>query len=568
MAVAVKNSSPPGRPRLPQTAETILAKARALLTGGQGTRALEILQVARRRHKNHPGIALLLADALHAGGRLEEAVAAYEAGLRLDDQAAEGWFGAGCAHMAMNAQGAAAECLVRAATLAPDSAPVRYNLGKSLFQLGAIEAAIENFEQAARDPALRRMALSSIATIIPGSPAADNAAVLRARRSWAEAEAAGLPAVAPTPAPLTGGKLRVGYLSAFFGDRNWIKPVMAMINRHDRTAFEIHFFSDGKPPAAASGYRDRDEDYVHDLRAVENDRVAEIIRQFGIDVLVDLNGYSAPKRLPLLMRRPAPRIVGWFNLFATTGIAAYDWLIGDEAVLPAAEEPFYGERIHRVPGSYIAFEILYPVPEVAPPPCLAGGGITFGCLGSHYKLTAGVLAAFGRILAAAPGARLFFKNGALEDASTRADFLRRLQTAGIDPARVTLAGRSEHFAFLEAYAGVDIALDTFPYNGGTTTTEALWQGVPVLSFNGDRWVSRTSKSLLLAAGLDDWLLPDQEAFEARAVALANNPETPAMLATLRAGMRAKLVASAVCDSAGLCRAMERFYREISAGGAE
>jgi predicted O-linked N-acetylglucosamine transferase (SPINDLY family) len=551
--------------QLPKTPETILAEGRALLTGGQSARAVAFLQAARRRSQHHPGIALLLADALHAAGRLQEAVAAYEAALRLDPETAEGWFSLGCAQLALNAHGAAAESLVRAAALAPDSAPVRYNLGKSLFQLGAIEAAVKSFERAARDPALTRMALASIATIIPGSPAADNAAVLRARRSWAAAEAAGLPlAAAAHPASRAGRKLRVGYLSAFFGDRNWIKPVMAMLNHHDRTAFEIHMFSDGKPPSAASGYRDHENDFVHDLRFVENDRAAEIIRQIGIDVLVDLNGYSLQKRLALLMRRPAPRILGWFNLFATTGILAFDWLIGDEAVLPAAEERFYTERIHRLPGSYIAFEILYPVPEVAPPPCLAGGGITFGCLGSHYKLTTGVLAAFGRILAAAPGAKLFIKNGALDDASTRADFLRRLQTAGIDPVRVTLAGRSEHFAFLEAYAQVDIALDTFPYNGGTTTTEALWQGVPVLSFDGDRWVSRTSKSLLLAAGLGDWLLPDQAAYEARAIALANNPETPAMLARLRAGMRAKLSASAACDTVALCRAMERFYREISA----
>jgi predicted O-linked N-acetylglucosamine transferase (SPINDLY family) len=552
--------------QLPKTPETILAEGRALLTDGQNARAVAFLQAARRRSQEHPGIALLLADALHAAGRLPEAVAAYEAALRLDPDSADGWFSLGCAQLAWNAHGAAAESLVRAAALAPHSAPVRYNLGKSLFQLGAIEAAIENFEHAARDPALTRMALSSIATIIPGSPAADNAAVLQARRSWAEAEAALLPPMmAPRPAPLAGRKLRIGYLSAFLGDRNWIKPVMAMVNHHDRSRVEIHFFSDGKPPSAASGYRDHDHDYVHDFVSVENDRAAEIIQQIGIDVLVDLNGYSVSKRLPLLMRRPAPRILGWFNLFATTGIAAFDWLVGDDAVLPAAEEQFYTEKIHRLPGSYIAFEILYPVPEVTPPPCLAAGSITFGCLGSHYKLTAGVLAAFGRILAAAPGAKLFIKNGALEDASTRADFLRRLQTAGIDAARVTLAGRSEHFAFLEAYAQVDIALDTFPYNGGTTTTEALWQGVPVLSFDGDRWVSRTSKSLLLAAGLDDWLMPDQAAYEARAIALANNPEAPAMLASLRAGMRAKLSASAVCDTAGLCRAMERFYAEISAG---
>jgi predicted O-linked N-acetylglucosamine transferase (SPINDLY family) len=540
------------------------ARARALLTAGRTKQALGLLQTARRDFPANAEIALLLADALHASTQLREAAEAYETGLLLDDHAADGWFGLGCAQLALKAYGAARSALMRAALLAPDSAPVHYNLAKVQFELGAIEAAIQNFDRAATlSPAMAQMARASIATIIPGSPAADNAAVLRARKTWAKAEAATL-MQPPAPARPPGTKIRIGYVSAFLGARNWIKPVMAMVNHHDRDRFEIHFFSDGSPPAAESGYRDHEADYVHDFRTVENGRAAQIIQEIGIDVLVDLNGYSFPKRLPLMMQRPAPRVIGWVNMFATTGIAAFDWIVGDHTVLPAEEEPYYAEKIHRLPGSYMAFEILYPVPDIAPPPCAALGWVTFGCLGSQYKLTDGVIAAFARILAGAPSARLFIKNGALEDGSTRADLLRRLREAGIDNGRVTLAGRSEHYDFLEAYGLVDIALDTFPYNGGTTTTEALWQGVPVLSFDGDRWASRTSKSLLLAAGLADWVMADEEAYIARAIALANDPETPAMLAALRRGMREKLSASPACDAAGMCRALEEFYRQITA----
>jgi predicted O-linked N-acetylglucosamine transferase (SPINDLY family) len=542
--------------------QAALARGKSLLAEGRAKQALGFLQTARRDYPAHAEIALLLADALHACGQLKEAVDAYETALLLDDGGADGWFSLGCAQLALKAHGAARTALARAAGLAPDAAPVHYNLGKAQYELGNIEAAIESFQRAAGDPAMARMARASIATIIPGSPAADNAAVLRARKTWADAEAATLPARPPAIRP-EGARIRIGYVSAFFGERNWIKPVMAMVNHHDRNRFEIHFFSDGKPPSAAAGYRDHDDDYVHDFRNVETGRAAEIIRGIGIDVLVDLNGYGFAKRLPLMMQKPAPHLIGWFNMFATTGIAAYDGLIGDAAVIPAAEEQFYPEKIYRVPGSYLAFEILYPVPDVAPPPCGAWGAITFGCLGSHYKLTDGVLSAYARILAGAPGAKLFFKNGALEDASTRADFQRRLHAAGIDHSNVMLSGRSEHYEFLEAYSLVDIALDTFPYNGGTTTTEALWQGVPVLSFDGDRWASRTSKSLLLGAGLAEWVMPDEDAFIARAITLANDPATPELLGELRRGMREKLAASAVCDAAGLCRALEEFYVSVT-----
>jgi predicted O-linked N-acetylglucosamine transferase (SPINDLY family) len=128
---------------------------------------------------------------------------------------------------------------------------------------------------------------------------------------------------------------------------------------------------------------------------------------------------------------------------------------------------------------------------------------------------------------------------------------------------VLLDGPAEHSAFLAAYARVDIALDTIPYSAGTTATEALWQGVPVLTFNGDRWAMRTSRSLLLAAGLDEWCLGDRDGFVARAVELAHAPGTPAMLSALRAGMRDKLRASPACDSAALCRALEGIYEGLA-----
>jgi predicted O-linked N-acetylglucosamine transferase (SPINDLY family) len=342
-----------------------------------------------------------------------------------------------------------------------------------------------------------------------------------------------------------------------------MKPVYGVINRHDRAAFELHMFCDSGLPSAEVGYRDHDADVVHHIRSASTAEMADYIRRIGVDLLVDLNGYSAPGRLGLYLRRPAPAIIGWFNMFATSGMPGYGHIIGDEQVIPRREERYYSERVWRVPGSYLAFEVAYPVPDVAPPPCLETGHITFGCLGSQYKITDSVIAAWATILKRVPSSRLYLRNGELSDESSCAAVLKRFVDAGIDSARIDMEGRIAHFDFLASYARVDIGLDTFPYNGGTTTTEALWQGVPVLSFDGDRWASRTSKSLLVAAGLGEWCLADEAGYVERAVALANDAATPAMLREMRANMRTHLAASPVCDCASLCRALEDIYRRVA-----
>ena len=499
------------------------------------------------------------ADDHLVAGRPEQAIPLYLRALEAGDHAA--WHGLGCARLAQRAYGAAAAALQQAVARAPDPER-RCQLGSALFQLGRVDDAIAQFRpgMSPEMPEVASMAAGTIACIIPGA-SVDHAEVLAARRAWLS----GLPVPTPAKAPRPpGDKLRIGYMSAFFGDRNWMKPVWGVINNHDRSRFELHMFSDGTDPSADSGYREHDTDRIYSidgLRGLDNAGLASLIAEVGIDVLVDLNGYSFQDRLPVPLSRPAPVVVGWFNMFATTGSTAFDWLVGDASVIRQEEEAFYPERIYRVPGSYLAFDVTYATPDIGPPPSVQNGFLTFGCLGSQYKLTDAVLAAWATILRAAPGSRLLLRNAALSDPSTRDDLSARL---GVEPSRLALLGRAPHEEFLATYARIDVALDTFPYNGGTTTSEALWQGVPVLSFDGDRWASRTSRSLLLAAGLSDWVMPGLDGYVARAIELASDPATPARLAGLRAGFRDRLRASAACDTAGLCRALEEFYATVSA----
>ena len=548
---------------------TVIDTATELLAQRNYNEAIAYLSEAVARYPHDAVLATKHADALRLNRQPLKSAAEYRRAIELDETGFDAWCGLGLASSALGAYGEAVQCFPHALALPGNTPRAHYGLGTALFYLGEVDASLEHFRQAAAapDPELRSKALGTIACIVPGSPRANNASILEDRRAWARLQVAAEASVGHSSerrAP-RDGQLRLGYCSKFFHARNWMKPVWGVINHHDRSVFEIHLFSDGTLPSAESGYRADPTDQVYDASSLANAGLATLVERSGIDILVDLNGYSFQRRLGLFMRRPAPVSIAWFNYYATSGIDAFDYIVGDAAVIPPSEEKFYCERVLRVPESYLAFSVPYSTPEVISPPCLANGHITFASLCSLHKINDDVIAAWAAILEQAPAAKLFVKNAELGDPTNRTALQERFRRLKIAPDRVLLDGPDAHETFLAAYGKADIALDTFPYNGGTTTMEALWQGVPVLTFNGDRWASRQSRSLLLAAGLDDWCMPDRDAYIARAVELARSRATGAELATLRATMRDRLTRSPVCDSAGLCRALEDIYREVSAG---
>jgi protein O-GlcNAc transferase len=493
-----------------------------------------------------------LGNALQELGRFDEALVAYRAALALEPSRVGVWYAAACAEGARKHFVAAVECFRQALALAPEWSEAQHNLAHVLFLLGQVDDALALFRQAAtgREPELPR---SMIAVVIPGSPTSDNRAILEARRTFAEHDL-------PRPRALGRSRrdrIRVGYLSSFFHRDNWMKPVWGLINQHDRERVDVQLFSDAPRSAIQHGYRPHPRDQYHDISASANDDVADRIERAGVDVLVDLNGYSAMRRLGVVALKPAPVLVGWFNLFATTGLSCYDCLVGDAEVVPAEEERFYTERIVRVPGSYLTFEVAYPVPDVSVP---ERRPITFGCLAPLYKITPHVIAAWCRILRETPQSTLILKSTALAGEEERRYVRERFGAAA---TQLRLFGPSEHYEFLKTYDAIDIALDTFPYNGGTTTTEAIWQGVPVLTFWGDRWASRTSASILRAGGLGGYVVRDVDQYVERAVVLAHASDTPAELRALRRTMRERLTRSPVCDTPGFAHHMERLYRDLA-----
>ena len=202
------------------------------------------------------------------------------------------------------------------------------------------------------------------------------------------------------------------------------------------------------------------------------------------------------------------------------------------------------------------------MPEVSPPPCLRRKHLTFGCLAPQYKITSEVIAAWSRILLESSGSRMLLKNVILGKPAGREYVLGQFDAHGIDARRLDLEGPAEHFAFLERYSEVDIALDTFPYNGGTTTTEAIWQGVPVLTFLGDRWASRTSATILREGQLADFVADNVDGLVTKAIMMANDRDTPDRLASLRSTMRDRLRSSAACDTTTFAANMEAIYERL------
>jgi predicted O-linked N-acetylglucosamine transferase (SPINDLY family) len=499
----------------------------------------------------------------HRAGRLEQALAGYREALRAEPAHGEALTGLCQVLEALGRSDEAVPFLDGALGLRVEpEGHSQFDAACRSFQLGQVDEALALFRQATAGVYLEP-AQASIATIIPGSSESDNRAILEARRAWAELY---------VPAARRSGferriesadePVRVGYVSSFFPKHNWMKPVWGLINHHDRGHFQINLFSDAPADQIKHGYRPCPEDRFHDISGLANRAVAERIEAAGIDLLVDLNGYSRTRRLPLFGLRPAPVVVEWFNMYATSGISSIDYLIGDDVVIPQEEEEYYCEKIIRVAGSYLTFEVGYPVPKVAMPPCSTMERFTFGCLAPLYKITRNVVDAWSRILHDAPDTVLRLRNSALGAPEAVEHVHALFRDRDIPPERLCLDGPAEHYDFLRTYDHIDVALDTFPYSGGTTTAEAIWQGVPVVTFSGDRWIARTSASILRAANLGEFVGRSLGEYISIAVRIANSPCRCEFLEELRQNMRSRLGRSPVCDTAGFARNMERIYRQM------
>ena len=288
---------------------------------------------------------------------------------------------------------------------------------------------------------------------------------------------------------------------------------------------------------------------------LSDDALARRIRADGIDILVDLTGQTANSRVLMFAQAPAPVQIAYLGYPTVSGVPAIDWRITDASVDPGDMPSLAGERPLVLPRSMFCYQPGNDAPDLVPPPSQRNGHVTFGSFNNLAKVTDHTLELWAAAMTAVPASRLVLKSASMAQPSNRVNIERFMSERGIAPERLSLQPRraadSDHLAL---YNEIDIALDTFPYNGATTTCEALWMGLPVVSLSGRTHTSRMGASLLGAIGRSDWVVHDDESFPRLAAALA--ADAPA-LAQWRASARVHMASSVLCDGPGFARTFEQ-----------
>jgi len=588
--------------------------------------AEEALRAIIARWPAAPGPWHLLGAVAMGLGRYDVAIQALGRSAQLDPGVCETWTNLGLSYDALGQWDKSIECHRRALTLRPGDGPLAYNLGFSQMRAGQDAGTEALLRQAltgwtgSHAPSLllgeylhlagRRQEAESLlrAAITKWPDEAGlrvnlaNLYVDQAETAEAEALYASASALAPAsfdfrsnvllahqyhpdvsgpdlrvaheregaffpapeelpPWPVPGGRrLRVAMLSPDLGRH----PVGHFLNSFlaEVRDVDITLFNDGI----------RDDDVTGMLQSIpgvamercthlDHQALTTRLRDGRFDLAFDLAGHTAHNRLPVFARRVAPVQASWLGYVGTTGLAAMDYIIADRWHVRPEEEDWYRERIWRMPDGYLCYRGPPYVPETGSGPA-ESSPFTYGCLSNPTKLNTGLLDSWARILKRSEGSKLLLRYRGYEDPWIAGRIQARFASQGIDPARLDLRGPCGHRALFETYREIDVALDTFPYAGGVTTCEAIWMGVPVVTFPGRSFAGRHATSHMSNAGLERFVAADQAAYEDLAVSLA--ADRPGLQA-LRQGLREQVARSPLGDASRFARHFEQMVHRLAGG---
>ncbi len=353
----------------------------------------------------------------------------------------------------------------------------------------------------------------------------------------------------PVPPPSAAKVIRIGYVSGDFNNHPvaaFFEPVLA---HHDRTRVHVTCYSQGVTRDNVTRRLKDLADQWREIRTIPDARLAEMIREDRIDVLVDLSGHTADNRVSVFAHKPAPVQVAWLGYGATSGVAAMDYILADPYAIPPGHERHYSEKPWIFSKVYRTIRLDSVQSPVAPLPMARTGYPTFGYLNTPMKITPSMVSTWSSLLGRWPSAKMFF----FADGSKRNHIARQFADHGIPESRLIFSPHLPYDRFVKVISErIDLSLDPFPHNGGTTTFQTLWMGVPVLTLAGERFVSRFGLSILTTLGLPELITTSAEEYSDRAIALVSNP---AKLAGIRAELRSRLESSPFLDH-------DRFTREL------
>jgi protein O-GlcNAc transferase len=532
--------------------------ATALAAAGEHARAIGHFQCALVQNPSAPQLLLDYASCLRRLRRLDAALVAAQRALELEPSRAR-------AHHERSAtlteQGRFDEAIQSSQTalaLEPDAAELHAGLAAALTDTGQLDAALVAYRRAVELDASDHLTHGNLAFLEAFRAGSSAESVLREARAWNDRHAAPLLAHVRAHANIADPerRLRVGYVSSNFNDHCQALFTLPLLGQHDRRAFELVAYSNTTKRDRVTSQLRAHFDQWHDITDLDAVAAAEQIRAHGVDILVDLTMHMAISQLRIFACKPAPVQIAWLAYPGTTGLSTMDYRVTDRHLdPPEAPTPAYSEASLTLQDTFWCYAPGQRTPDVSELPARANGYVTFGCLNSFWKLNESTLQRWARVLLQVERSRLLLL---APDGQARARLLETLGGFGVAAERVELVSRRPRLEYLALYGRIDVCLDTLPYNGHTTSLDALWMGVPVVSRVGETVVGRAG--LCQARNLDllELVAHTDEEFVSAAARLVGDLER---LAQLRSSLRRRLDSSPLMDAKRFAQQLEGSYRE-------
>ena len=506
-----------------------------------------------------PAAYCILGKILRAKRKHKESVDALNTAIKLAPKLPEAYREMGLTLSDINENESAMRAYRMAIKCDPNDSVAYNNLGMSHVLIGELDKAVDCFESSIKAMPAFSLAHSNKLFSLNYVPDLPHERLVEEHleygRMWDQEYDKNGFANQPDP----DRKLKIGYVSPDFRDHVVITFIEEMLKNHDRDKFELYAYAEVFNPDAVTerikGYMDHWR-YTIERNSLD---VAQQIRNDGIDVLVDLAGHTGNNRLPVFGLKPAPVQVTWIGYPNTTGMKNIDYIMMTSHFLPQGGEADFTEEVYKLPRVPITYKIKTERPDIGPSPYKENGYVTFGCFNNAIKTGDAARAAWAEILRCVPDSRLLLKAHAFRNEETVTASKAAFEALGIDPDRITCEGPSKHSVYLTRYRAIDLALDPFPYNGGTTSLDTLFVGVPMLSLEGGTWVSRIGSGLLRIVGEESLIGKSVEDYVEKAVDLAKNPDK---LAALRETLHERFIASGITDHAAQTRDVENAYRDM------
>lgn len=526
---------------------------------GQLEHAVTMLEKALALKSDNSEVAYALGSLLITLHQLDRAEQVFRQHARIRPTNAEGHANLGAVLQARGNLTGACRSYHKAISLKPDLTNAHQNLGNTLAMIGEYADSIAAYKQALRMEPRNRKAISNYLLTLNYIQDIDSQHILDEHRRYGRLFCGNGTKPHGFYSTEKAG-LRIGYVSSDFRMHSVAYFLEPILKNHNRDRFEIFCYS-GVPihdhvTNRFKSYADKWRNIVHwPARAV-----CDQIRQDKIDILIDLAGHTAGNHLSVFCEKPAPVQITYLGYPNTTGISAIDYRITDRTADPDEMDVYYTERLIRKAGCFLCYQPPQAGPDIVNPPVHDNGFITFGSFNSLAKIGPQVIALWSRLLRQIPRAKLIIKNPSLSDETVKGVVVEKFKACGVNPDKLQLIGLIEDLnTHLECYNLIDIALDTFPYNGTTTTCEALWMGVPVITISGNRHASRVGRSLLGVAGLTSLVAEDEAGLVDIAQHFYNDPM---QLSRLRSGMRERMKNSPLLDGVAFAEEMESIYLKV------